>query len=46
MFLLKRQLTAGATCARGSAGKREQQGAQKHCAADRGGRQIARNVGN
>ena len=47
LLLLKRGwLIAGAACAGGDAGKRGQQGTQKHYASDQGGREMARNVVN
>jgi len=46
LLLLKGRLRAGAGCAEGNAGKRGQQGAQKHCAAGQGGQGIAGNVVN
>lgn len=47
LLLLKRGwLIAGAACAGGDAGKRGQQGTQKHYASDQGGGEMARNVVN
>lgn len=47
LLLLKRwRLIAGAACAGGDAGKRGQQGAQKHYASDQGGTEMATNVVN
>lgn len=46
LLLLKKQLIAGAVSAGLDAGKRGQQGAQRHCASDQGEREVARNVVN
>lgn len=46
LLLLKKRVITGAASAGGDAGKRGQQGAQRHCASDQGEMETARNEVN